>query len=119
MWNRSDALNLQDVPEFVNASLILEEIFLHFKPVNAVCFALYEYSRCGGTTGRNKAPCVVATKMLEGEGEIELYGDALCETIMDTISTCELQTLGILSQFKPLSDRLSDLRASVDDVYVS
>jgi hypothetical protein len=122
IWNRSDALDLEDVQnwqEYVDASTDLEIFFLYFKPVNAVCFSLYDYSRRGGTTGQNKAPCVLVTKMPKSEGEIVLCGDALCETLKDAVSACEIRILEILSRFKTLLDILFDLRASVDDAYVS
>jgi hypothetical protein len=122
IWDRSDAFDFEDVQnwqEYVDASTDLERLFLYFKPVNAVCFSLYEYSRRDGTTAQNKAPCVLVTKMPKSEGEIVISGDALCETLKDAVSTCEIRILEILSRIKALSETLFELRAWVNYVYVS
>ena len=61
IWNRSDALDPEDglnLQEYVDASTALEKCFLYFKPVNAVCFSLYDYScwnhRCCATNNSTK-----------------------------------------------------------------
>jgi hypothetical protein len=115
IWNRADAVALEDVKnwgDYLDAGLGLERLFLHFKPVYALCFALNDYNGTGGT-GWNKAHCVLVAKGTE-EIEIEPRGAAACKILENMIYTCEWRILEIFCAFEPLSDDLSHFRASIN-----
>ena len=118
--NRPDVKSLEDVEDwqqYVDTSTDLESLFIYFKPVNAVCFSLSDYSRCSGTTDQNKAFLVSIMPEFE-ETFVVLSDDAVCEALMMAVLSCEIRILEILSRFETLSDILLNLRASIDDTYV-
>lgn len=87
------------------ASTALANVFPHFTPLYALCFALNDYNGSGGSN-RKRNPCY----WVAGKGkavQISSTDESISEIFLGVVAACESQILCILSGFHVFRERIS------------